>query len=279
VQPVQIEAVRTAYDTQIRRKATADEPGAVVEADDGLLRWIAPGTQTSCIIWSALTAETADAAIAAQRAYFIHRGTAVEWKYYDYDTPADLPARLIAAGFEPEDEEVMIVAETAAISPEVVLPAGVRLVPVTDDAGIEAMMAVRDRAFPDPSPELQERLLAQFHDAPESLEMVVAMAGDEPVSAARVEFMPGTDFAGLWGGGTVPEWRGRGIFRALVAYRAGLAAERGYRYLQVDALPTSRPILERLGFEAVARTTPYVFTPDSATATAGGAGPEPGTAG
>jgi GNAT superfamily N-acetyltransferase len=276
---VQIEAVRTAFDTQIRRKATADEPGAIVEADDGVLRWVAPGTQTSCIIWSALTAETADAAIAAQRAYFTHRGTPVEWKYYDYDTPADLPARLLAAGFEPEDEEVMIVAETAAISPEVGLPAGVRLAPVTDEAGIEAMMAVRDRAFPDPSPELHERLLTQFRDAPESLEMVVAMAGDEPVAAARVEFVPGTDFAGLWGGGTVPEWRGRGIFRALVAYRAGLAAERGYRYLQVDALPTSRPILERLGFEAVARTTPYVFTPATAAATAGRAGPEPGTAG
>jgi GNAT superfamily N-acetyltransferase len=122
-------------------------------------------------------------------------------------------------------------------------------------------MAVRDRAFPDPSPELHERLLTQFRDAPESLRMVVAMAADEPVAAARIEFVPGTDFAGLWGGGTVPEWRGRGIFRALVAYRASLAAERGYRYLQVDALPTSRPILERLGFAAVARTTPYVFTP------------------
>jgi len=277
---VQIDAVRAAFDAQIRRKATADEPGAVVEAGDGLLRWVAPGTQTSCVIWSALTAETADAAIAAQRAYFTHRGTPVEWKYYDYDSPADLPARLLAAGFVPDDEEVMLIAETAAISPAVVLPVGVRLVPVTDEAGVEAMMAVRDRAFRDDPPgELHERLLAQLREAPEALGMVVAMAGDEPVAASRVEFVPGTDFAGLWGGGTVPEWRGRGIFRAMVAYRAGLAAERGYRYLQVDALPTSRPILERLGFEPIARTRPYVFTPTPPDTTAGGAGPEPGTAG
>ncbi len=60
---------------------------------------------------------------------------------------------------------------------------------------------------------------------------------------------------------TVPAWRGRGIFRALVAYRAGLAAARGYRYLQVDALPASRPILQRLGFKPVASTTPYVWAP------------------
>jgi GNAT superfamily N-acetyltransferase len=123
-------------------------------------------------------------------------------------------------------------------------------------------MAVHDLAFTEhPSPDLGRRLLAQFREAPGLMRMVVAMAGDEPVSAARVEFVQGTDFAGLWGGGTVPAWRSKGIFRALVAYRAALAAAQGYRYLQVDALPTSRPILERLGFTPVARTTPYLWSP------------------
>lgn len=257
-----IDAVRAAFDVQIRRRTDDDEAGGVVEPDNGLLRWVAPGTQTSCIIWSRLSADSADAAIAAQQAYFTARGTPVEWKYYDYDQPADLPQRLLAAGFEAEDEELMLVAETAAISHEVVLPDGVRLEPVTDAGGIEAMMAVHDLAFDDhPSPELGPRLAAQLREAPDSLQIVVAMAGDEPVSAARIEFVTGTDFAGLWGGGTVPAWRRKGIFRALVAYRASLAAARGYRYLQVDALPPSRPILQRLGFHAVATTTPYVFTP------------------
>lgn len=156
----------------------------------------------------------------------------------------------------------MLVAETAAIDSGVKLPDGVRLDPVTDYAGVEAMMAVHDLAFTGhPAPELGEQLVTQLREAPELVQMVVAMAGDEPVSAARAEFIPGTDFAGLWGGGTIPAWRGRGIFRALVAYRAGLAAARGYRYLQVDALPASRPILQRLGFKPVASTTPYVWTP------------------
>jgi GNAT superfamily N-acetyltransferase len=138
----------------------------------------------------------------------------------------------------------------------------VRLDVVTGQAGVEAMMAVHDLAFTGhPSLGLGERLVTQLREGPELVQMVVAMAGDEPVSAARVEFIPGTDFAGLWGGGTVPAWRGRGIFRALVAYRAGLAAARDYRYLQVDALPASQPILQRLGFKPVAATTPYVWTP------------------
>jgi GNAT superfamily N-acetyltransferase len=259
---VNIQAVRAAFDAQIRRKTEADEPGSVIETSDGVLRWLAPDSQESCIIWSQLTGETADDVIAAQVRFFADRGTSVEWKLYDYDQPADLAQRLIAAGFEPDEPELMLVAEAAEISTQVVLPDGVAILEVTDEAGVEALMRVHDLAFTEhPSPELGARLLAQFREAPEQLRMVLAMAGDEPVSAARIEFVPGSDFAGLWGGGTIPAWRGRGIFRALVAYRAGLAAARGYRYLQVDALPTSRPILERLGFVPVAATTPYIWSP------------------
>ena len=140
------------------------------------------------------------------------------------------------------------------------LPDGVRLVPVTDEAGLEAMTEVHDRVF-GADPKLRSALTAQLRNSPETMVIVVAMAGDEPVSSARVSFGAGTDFAGLWGGGTLPQWRGRGIYRALVGYRARLAVARGYRYLQVDASPESRPILERLGFACLAQTTPYVWSP------------------
>jgi GNAT superfamily N-acetyltransferase len=63
----------------------------------------------------------------------------------------------------------------------------------------------------------------------------------------------------LWGGGTLPGQRGQGIYRALVAYRARLAADRGYHYLYLDASPDSQPIMARLGFTRLARTTPYLW--------------------
>jgi hypothetical protein len=40
-------------------------------------------------------------------------------------------------------------------------------------------------------------LLDQLADCPEVTAMVVAMAGDEPVCSARIEFLPGTSFASL----------------------------------------------------------------------------------
>ncbi|GAA3556518.1 hypothetical protein GCM10022419_041220 [Nonomuraea rosea] len=104
--------------------------------------------------------------------------------------------------------------------------------------------------------QVRRRLLDQL--AAGTAIAVLAMAGDVPISAARMDMHPGTRFASLWGGGTVPEWRGRGVYRALVAYRAREAAARGYDYLQVDASSQSRPILLRLGFAPLTTTTPYV---------------------
>ncbi len=91
--------------------------------------------------------------------------------------------------------------------------------------------------------------------------MLAAEAGGRVVSAAWLVLKPGTEFGGLWGGSTPSQWRGRGLYRALVARRAALAAELGVRYLQVDASADSRPILERLGLLPVTTTTPYVWTP------------------
>jgi len=102
------------------------------------------------------------------------------------------------------------------------------------------------------------RLLARLGDNPPTVAAVVAVAGDAPICAGRVEFHQGTEFASLWGGATLPAWRGRGVYRSLVAHRAARAAALGFRYLQVDASAESRPILQRLGFVELATTTPFI---------------------
>ncbi len=257
-------AVLSEFNAQVRQSLHPDGSGALGERVGPVVRWTTVGGEGWCgIVWSDLDAGTADAAIAEQVAFFAGRAERFEWKLYSYDQPPDLGERLLAAGFVREDPEALMVAEAAEIAGHggagVVLPDGVRLVPVTDEAGLELMTEVHDRVF-GADPELHAELITQLR-SPETTVMVVAMAGDEPVCSARVAFSAGTEFAGLWGGGTLPQWRGRGIYRALVGYRARLAVARGYRYLQVDASPESRPILERLGFACLAGTTPYIWSP------------------
>jgi hypothetical protein len=75
----------------------------------------------------------------------------------------------------------------------------------------------------------------------------------------------------MWGGSTLEQWRGRGLYRALTSYRARLALERGYRYARVDTSPDSRPILIGLGMQAVADTRPYLLDPAKVAAERGSA--------
>lgn len=171
----------------------------------------------------------------------------------------DLGQRLRAAGFVAEEPETLLVAPVADLPTAVELPEGVRLRTVTDAADVELMARAHGRAFGSDWSRLRHQVLARLTEAPDSFVGVLAMVGDEPVSSARMELYPGTGFAGLWGGGTVEPWRGKGIYRALVAFRAAIATERGYRYLQVDATDQSRPILQRLGFTALSTTTPHVY--------------------
>ncbi|XIE77374.1 hypothetical protein AB6O49_01865 [Streptomyces sp. SBR177] len=159
----------------------------------------------------------------------------------------------------PDEPETVMVAEAAAVSAPVPLPEGVELREVTDEEGVRMVVEVHDRAFGGDSSHLGRRLLDQLAGAPGTVAAVLALAHGEPVSAARLELPPGSDFAGLYGGGTVVPWRGKGLYRALVAHRARVAAAHGRRWVQVDAADTSRPILARLGFAELTRTTPYAY--------------------
>jgi GNAT superfamily N-acetyltransferase len=267
VPTIDVAQLRAAYDEQVRRSVEPDGTGAVVMASPRLLRWAeADGRGWSGITWSDLDAGNADEIIAGEIEYFSERSQRFEWKLYDYDRPADLAARLLAAGFEAEEEETLLIAAVATAAGSAPPPPGVRLVPIVDTAGVDLLIDVHERVFGIDHSQLRRSLVAQLETSPEATAMVVAMDGDQAVSSARIEFLPGRDFASLWGGGTLPDWRGRGIYRSIVAHRARLAAERGYRYLQVDASSQSRPILERLGFAAVATTTPYFWRPGSVAA-------------
>ncbi|TJZ59370.1 GNAT family N-acetyltransferase [Streptomyces piniterrae] len=258
-----VEAVRALFDRQMRREATADSPGARVERDGDVVRQVGGADDWNGVVWSDLDGSTADAAIAAQVRHFTSLGREFEWKVYAHDRPADLGERLRTAGFTAEPAEALMVAPVRglrAAGADFGPPEGARLLPVADAAGVELLVRVHEEVFGRPGARLRHRLLGRLAEDPGSVAMVVAMAGDLPVSAARIELTRGNVFAGLWGGGTLPAWRGRGLYRALVAHRAWIAEARNFSYLQVDASDQSRPILERLGFSTLSTTTPYLYT-------------------
>jgi GNAT superfamily N-acetyltransferase len=265
------------YDRQIRR-VPDPQPGFEVELLDDpapVLRMTAVGGADPWgggVFWCDLDESTADAAIEAALAHFGPLGREFEWKYYAYDRPADLTDRLRAHGFQPDEEEALIIGEVAVVrdrlaaAPE---PEGItfRRLRTDPEGAAQDWQGVNDltrAVWDEDGTGMNAAIAASIAADPEGTSMWLAVADDGTVvCAARANFHRGTDFASLWGGSTLAEYRGRGIYKALVSRRADEAAERGFRFLQVDASPDSRPILERLGLRTLTSTTPWMWRPAS----------------
>jgi ribosomal protein S18 acetylase RimI-like enzyme len=212
-----------------------------------------------------------DAVIAQQVDYFRARGLGFEWKTYSYDEPADLGPRLIAAGLVPEEPETLIlgdidaVLEQAAATPSA-LPSKLLIRDIDQPEDFRRIADLMTEVWGGQTNWVHEQLASEQREYPERLvvsliEDVTAGPQGPVLTAAWLRLHPGTGFASLWGGATRPEWRRRGLYRALLAHRARIAKDRGYDYLRVDASEDSRPILQRVGLHAAATTTPYIFTP------------------
>jgi GNAT superfamily N-acetyltransferase len=255
-----------AYDAQLRGPAEMvgadrwEQAGPVVRGvfgDSGFVSVVRPELDDAVDV---------DALVEEQVRWFRHE-TAVatfEWKTRGHDRPADLVDRLRAHGFEPEPAETVMIGRADLLAVPVALPDGVVVRragaggDLRDDVrrASATAAAVFGRGSSSDLEERAERLARE----PDLVGLWLAEAGGEVVASGRLEVVPGTEFAGLWGGGTLEPWRGRGIYRALVAARARAALDLGVTYLQSDCTDMSRPILERSGLEAVTTTTPWTWT-------------------
>ncbi len=184
----------------------------------------------------------------------------VEWKTRGHDHAPGLHDALAAAGFAAEEPESIMIGEAAALAVEVEVPPDVTVRQVADESDLNAMAKMQDEAFGNSLATAMVDDLARRIAAEDGVELWVAEVGGRVVSAGRLEPVAGTDFAGIWGGSTLPEWRGRGIYRALTAARARSALARGKSLIHSDSTEFSRPILERSGLVQVSTTTPYQWT-------------------
>jgi len=251
-------ALVSAYRDQLRARVV---PGADVTRVGPLLR-----DDRGQILYrdlGGLEGDDVDALIAAQRAHFAGLGRAVEWKYHTDDLPEDLPDRLVRAGFTPGDEEQVMVGPSAALAEVPVLPPGVMVRQVTSRDDLERVRRMEETIWSTDHAWLPDALHDEITGTGDPCVVVVVEAEGDVVCAGWVRFHPGTDFASLWGGSTLPAWRGRGLYRATVGDRVNRALAAGYSLVQVDTSPESRPILERMGLVPIATTVPHTWTPAS----------------
>jgi GNAT superfamily N-acetyltransferase len=194
--------------------------------------------------------------ITAQVAHYRGLNRSVEWTVYAHDVPTDLRHRLARRGFETGEREAIMVLDTEQRPAWLGGEAGHRVEQVKTPEQLSSFQAVAEEVFGGSHHTVVQELAAAL--AQESEELVGYLGFDAGVGACvgRLYVSPHSCFAGLYGGGTLPGHRGRGLYRAMVAERVLGALRFGARYVRVDALPTSQPILERLGFRELTHAWP-----------------------
>ncbi len=189
----------------------------------------------------------------------VHRalGRDFEWSLFSTDHPSDLFHRLLAHGFVPDTPEV-ICALDLNLLPESTTP--VRVEKVANPHQLADFRSVAEVVFEKDYTYTAGTLAECMRTGDQSETGFVAYRGDTPVAIGRLTKDPRSEFAGLFTGGTLPQFRGQGYYSALVWARARFARELGAKFVTVDARPTSLPILLRLGFCELVASSPCLYT-------------------
>lgn len=200
-----------------------------------------------------------DPGIAEVRDFFRTRAQQFEWIVGPSSRPAGLGRSVEAAGGTREDDARLMTAALPlrpfAVNADLVIRE------VTDAVRVRDYLRI---AWPDWSParvdaEIEQRLA--YLTLPDRRGgWLVAYLDDEPVANATWKDSADGRCVYLKGAGTRPEFRGRGIYSALTAYRCERAIERGCAYAAIIAVAdTSAPILRKRGFSDLGPLPRHVF--------------------
>jgi hypothetical protein len=258
---MELAGIRALFDQHERRDA--EIVGATREATTGVVSYTIAPHRNGFILYQTLGGldqAALDAVIQEQIAFFAGKAVTIEWKLYDHDTLPGLIERLLAHGFEAEDyvDTIMVLDLTAPLPAALTAPVTHDLRMLDSAAFLGDPLTVLNEAFSgDHTPHLKA-LVLEKQTAPDQLSLHVAYADGQPVSCGWVRF-PRSPFASLWGGSTLLPYRGRGLYKAMLAIRVQEALQRGYSFAYVDAGDMSRPIVEKYGFRRLTAATSYYY--------------------
>ncbi len=250
---VDLESIRRQLDFE--RRTLAPE-GFTLETLPFVSRLRCDDQPAHIISFSSLTEDVADAAILEQVAHYRALTTEVEWKVYQHDRPADLLQRLERHGFEVGPRETVLVIDLQDNVSWMEAPTAYQVIRIEDAGQVGLYREAAEEIFEEDYEFTASELLSGITRRSTQHRGYVVIEENAAVSIGRLQTHPQSAFGGMYGGGTLKRCRGRGLYRATVAARARDAIKLGARYLLVDALPASRPILENLGFVRLTETWP-----------------------
>jgi hypothetical protein len=188
--------------------------------------------------------------------YFAPMNQPFTWKVYDHDLLPSLKDELSTHGFEKDDDPAdVMVLDVRKAAPAVFQPSKADIRRVTDLSGLRDVIHVLDNVYGGHNTWVNERLGSHLQ-IPGYLSVYVAYVAGQPASIAWTYF-PRGQFATLFAGSTIAEYRKQGLYTSLLFRRLQEIRERGYRFAVVEAGSMSKPIVEKHGFRHL--TTVYDY--------------------
>lgn len=232
-------------------------PGSTWIQRDGYLLLISDEAwYTPQVAWSHLQPDDVPSAVEeAISEVRGHRKQVLHWWVRASTDPVDTEQRLLDLGFTPLEDVEILSWDLARDPAEIPVPADVTVTLVDDEAGVRTVHEVGARGFGSPqvTEDAMQRYLEEFRTSrtsgnPTEFNFLARVDG-EPAATGGVSLVG--EGARLWGASVLPEFRGRGAYRALLAARLRHAAASGAGFALTKARTgTSGPILRRLGFHS-----------------------------
>lgn len=194
-----------------------------------------------------LADDEADAVIDATLAEYAAEGLRFKWVVSPDCRPLDLARRLASRGMLAR-RCVVMAADLADLRPESSPDVTVERV---ESANVDAYAAVSASGWGMPAQPLADYQRLVLADTSGRHHGWLARIDGEPVGSANHAVFERSAY--LMGGVVLPAWRGRGVYRSLIAARLAQISAAGVRLVTILAIAdTSAPILARMGFTPIA---------------------------
>jgi len=245
----------SSYDEQLR--VNIDYPEAKKEVTKDVVRFIRKAPGMSFVSFTFADEYDLDRVIDEQLEYFIPRDLPFTWKVYEHDKRKHLQEKLVSRGFVYDDDDPgqIMILDVNHVSPELLAPVKKDVRQIHTSDGLKDVVFVLDQVYKNDNKWVYDRLGGHLN-IHRYLSIYVAYVDDQPAAVAWTYFPKG-QFAMLFAGSTISEFRKQGLYTSLLAKRLQEIRERAYRIAVVEAGSMSRPIVAKHGFQYL--TTLYDY--------------------
>jgi hypothetical protein len=188
--------------------------------------------------------------------YLIPMNQPFTWKVYDHDLLPSLKDKLVSRGFAGDNDPAAVMVLDVKNAPTILshpIEADIRHIDTI--GGLQDIIHVLDKVWGGHNTWVNERL-GNHLEIPGYLSVYTAYVDNQPASIAWTYF-PRGQFATLFAGSTIAEYRKQGLYTSLLAIRLKEIRERGYRYAVVEAGAMSKPIVAKHGFQHLTTVHDY----------------------